>query len=218
MTKEKFDITYLLLSAQRALFDKVIPSLRAVTIEFNEEKNLLDTRFFFDSPVTDELIDLASCAITEIDINLPIFYEHNADYAIQWEYPRPIPLTGRLIYLRKEPIKTHYNQEKVVRYFDKSLRLMARLLLVMQEVLLGKVAPNLREISTSAEEKSQTIELFFHFNGLITKEDSDLAHQIVEETKIYFPKFMFESHIERADFPEKIKVHGESTVYARKED
>ena len=61
-------LAYARLSIQKALLGVVTPSLRAVTIDVDEKKNKLFISFFYEGDITDELFDLASTAIAEVDV------------------------------------------------------------------------------------------------------------------------------------------------------
>ena len=92
-------LPYARLSIQKALLGAVTPSLRAVTIDLDENTKKLFVSFFYDGEISDEFFDLASVAITEID--LPE-YELLDDQIIRLDYPAKIPFKGQLVYLRKE--------------------------------------------------------------------------------------------------------------------
>jgi len=92
-------LAYARLSIQKALLGVVTPSLRAVTIDVDEKKNKLFISFFYEGDITDELFDLASTAIAEVDV--PGYCELD-DQIQRLDSPAKIPIKGQLVYLRKE--------------------------------------------------------------------------------------------------------------------
>ena len=58
--------TQLLLSVQRALLDEVDANLRAVQIDWNEEKEIIYLYFYFDKKITSENTNSASCVAGEV--------------------------------------------------------------------------------------------------------------------------------------------------------
>jgi hypothetical protein len=96
-----FSIRYALLSMQRALLGEVTPELRAVVVDVLEKESLLYIRFYYDGPVSEELMNLWDCVITETtaDFGPDVVF----DYAIErLDYPQKIPERGRYAYLRNE--------------------------------------------------------------------------------------------------------------------
>jgi hypothetical protein len=97
----KYSIEYALLAVQRALLDTITPELRAVVVDFSQKNKSLYIRFYYDRKVSEKLIDLWQCAITEASAAF------NADYSLddgveRLDYPQKIPLRGQYAYLRKE--------------------------------------------------------------------------------------------------------------------
>ncbi len=94
-------LDYALLSTQNALLEVVTPKLRAVIVDFNEESQLMYTRFYYDGEASEELIELWECAITEASAGLGP--DCRVDEGVErLDYPKKIPLRGRYAYLRKE--------------------------------------------------------------------------------------------------------------------
>ena len=96
-----FPVAYALLSIQRALLGNVTPELRAVIVDASTEENLLYVHFYYDGEVSEKLIDLWECAITEACADL------GSDYALdegvhRLDCPQKIPFRGRYAYSRKE--------------------------------------------------------------------------------------------------------------------
>lgn len=90
-----------LLATQRALLKVVSPELRAVIVDLDNEKNVLYVRFYYHGEVSEQLIDLWDCSITEIISAMDI--EYFLDQGIERiDYPNKMPFRGRYAYLRKE--------------------------------------------------------------------------------------------------------------------
>lgn len=96
---ELFSIGYALLSTQKALLGVVTPELRAVVVDIDHEKNILYIRFYYHGEVSEDLIELWSCAITEVDVGPDCFFDEGIE---RLDYPNPIPARGRFAYRRKE--------------------------------------------------------------------------------------------------------------------
>lgn len=208
-----FNEAYFLLSAQTALLGHVVPSLRAVTIDFDERKKMLKLHFFYDAEITEHLFDLASVTSAEIELDPTSghrFELMNEDIAISLPYPKPIPIEGKLIYLRKEDIQTdhiriiHQHHLWPINVFR----------LAMQEALLGKVTPALRKAIIDINEEQKRLLFHFFYHGGFSQQELDLADSIVEDVHRAFSDFKIEKNIIRNDYPEPILAKG-SVVYSR---
>lgn len=88
------------LSAQRALLDRVKPTLREAYIA--EVEDTIKLIFYYDREITDEDEDMAGDAGAEVISDFP------GPYMIEWElircdYPQKTPFTpGYLVYARYE--------------------------------------------------------------------------------------------------------------------
>jgi len=204
--------SYLLLSAQTALLGHVIPSLRAVTIDFGEK--ILNLRFFYDAEVTEELFDLASvtAAELELDPNSSFQYEKmNEDIAIHLNYPKPIPVQGKLIYLRKEEAKTIPSRSSIS---NEGLRPINVFRLAMQEALLARVTPNLTKIIVDLDEDKKILHFYFFYHAQTTSEDITLCTSIIQDVQHYFSDFKIDKQVCRMNNCESVSVKG-CTVYSR---
>ena len=108
-------------TAIRALWNEVTPQLRAVTVDLCEKTRSYRMCVYYDGDATETQLDLWDCVICEASVDFDIFYEH-LQSIIRIDYPIPIPQTGRLVYLRKEPLKSFraqasYPEIKVNRVF-----------------------------------------------------------------------------------------------------
>jgi hypothetical protein len=92
-------LAYAKLSLQRALLGAVTPTLRAVSVDVDEKAKKLFISFFYDGEITDDIFDIASTAIAEVDV--PGYYELDECFE-RLDFPEKIPVRGQLVYLRKE--------------------------------------------------------------------------------------------------------------------
>lgn len=207
----EFDQVYILLSVQRGLLDNISFFLRAVTLEYEEVKDLFILRFFYDHEVTEKLFDLSSCVTVEINPD-------TTSIVSRCDYPERIPIQGRLVYLRNEPISTVYKQESAIHFADASTPLIAVLLLAMQDALLGKVTPELRIVTISANSSMNELGFYFFYDGEISQKNMDLANSAIREASNLFPGYSVVKRILRVDYPEKIPDLGERVPYARYEN
>lgn len=95
------DLGNALLSTQRALLGAVTPELRAVLINLDEEEKIFYIRFFYHGSVSQDLIELWDCAITEASAGIDPHYDLDEDVQ-RLDYPEKIPFQGCYAYLRKE--------------------------------------------------------------------------------------------------------------------
>ncbi len=206
----------ILLSVKSGLTTHVSPSLRAVTVDFDTSAKRLILHFFYDGEITDELFDLASCATTEIN---PGFfdYEVNSDFTTRLDYPKPIPIEGRLVYLRYEPLKTIYRQKNAFEYADASTLPIARLSLSMQDALLEKVTPQLRMVSVEINPIRNELGFYFIYDGEISELNFHLANQAITEAAAPFSGHIVKKQILRLDLPKRIPNWGTSCTYLRAE-
>lgn len=65
----------LLFKLQQVLLNSIAPQLRAVTVDVDTKKNELFFFFFYNGEVTDELFELASVAVTEVERKADCLYE-----------------------------------------------------------------------------------------------------------------------------------------------
>ncbi len=208
--------SYILLSTQLALSTHVSTQLRAVTIDFDKRKNRLLLHFFYDGEISDELFDLASCASVEIETGF-FEYEVNSDFASRLDYPNQIPIEGRLVYLRYEPIQTIYHQKSSLEYVENELPMTQKVQLAMQDALLGKVTPELRRITFGIDSNAKKMDLFFYYDGKISLLHSELAKSTSQHIKPIFSEYTINEHLIRVDLPKKISPLGTASVYHRAE-
>lgn len=99
---EIFSHEYALLSIQSALIGAVTPELRVVVVDVNKEEQWLYLRFYYDGDVSEKLIDLWQCAITEssADFGPDCVLDEGVE---RFDYPRRIPIRGKVAFFRMEP-------------------------------------------------------------------------------------------------------------------
>jgi hypothetical protein len=88
-----------LLSAQRALLSHVPPSLRAVSVDFDEHRIYL--RCIFDGEPTEEDLELMSFSATEIIASFAAPYTVDEQY-LTVNFPHEMDHLAYLVYLRHE--------------------------------------------------------------------------------------------------------------------
>jgi len=193
---------YILLSVQSALTTHISPFLRAVTVDFDKHESMLTLQFFYDGEVNGKLFDLASCTSAEIDLGT-FDYTLNDKITTRLDYPQKIPIQGRLVYLRKEPTPTLFQQKSAVELAGDSVTLSSLLLLAMQDSLLGKITPELRRVIIGVENDSQIFDFYFYYDGEISIENWVLASSAIDDACTHFPEYSANRNILRLDFPKK---------------
>ena len=92
---------YALICVQNALLGVVTPELRAVIVDFNMKKPLLYIRFYYNGEISEEIMDLWLCAVSEASAHFGP--DCLLDDGIErLDYPKKIPVHGCYAYLRKE--------------------------------------------------------------------------------------------------------------------
>lgn len=221
--KVTLTISNLVASAAKALLDHVAPSLRAYMVDFKEQEKIIHSYFVYDQEVDDFLFDLGSCALTEIIADLDsedekFLYD---DHFIHLKNSEKIPFKGHLVYLRYEPnLEGHYPNVRYAQFLEKTSYLYALLCLDMQNALLAKVTPTLREVLTTIYSEEKVIDLYFIYDGPISELDYRLATLAAQGGNASLPDFSVHVVIERCDFPQRISsvIKAERCVYARYEN
>jgi hypothetical protein len=210
-------IQYLLLCLQNELGNVVTPKLRAVTIDINEKKHQILPCFIYDGEVTEEIQDLYSVALVEVDTNTKEDYIFCNDYILSLPSPKEIPIRGKLAYLRYEPVLPKITRENRSFLLKENTLHHAIYRLDMQEALLGKVTPALRHVGIDALSDQKKLIAHFIYDGEISERDHNLAAAAIEESRISFPDFQMESKIERVDAPNSFSSLGSWMAYFRRE-
>ena len=134
-----FSIEYALLAVQRAMLREVTPELRAVIVDLEKEKQILQICFYYDGQVNEKTLDLWDCAAAEASAALgpDCFLETQF---VRLDYPLVIPLKGYYAYLRKENNGSNFKpstQHKI----KMTEQTIGYALLAMQSSLNGVVTP-----------------------------------------------------------------------------
>lgn len=89
----------LLLSVQRALLGAVSPSLRGVTVGWQD--NLIRLRFYFDGPISDEEYSAVQVVSTEVIADFQSPWEINEEI-LRLDPPTPLECLEAWAFLRRE--------------------------------------------------------------------------------------------------------------------
>jgi hypothetical protein len=205
-------IYYALLCVQSALVNAVAPQLRAVTVGIDEIEKKVVLYFFYDGEITEELYETASLVGT--DTNHP--YYRNSEHIVRLDYPKKIPIFGKLAFLRKESHLPHLIKENRS-FLLAEFRPLSVYCLDMQEALLGKITPALRHVSVGIDIAQKKLIPHFIYDGKVSEDDRNLAIAAIQESRISFPEYEIGSWVERLDFPSKISVHDARAAYYRQE-
>lgn len=88
----------LILVTQAALLDEVVPSLRGVAVDWDD--NTILAYFYNDGEISEELRNDYSCIGTEIVSNYST--AHISEKIIRLDYPAKLPKHEHWVYRRKE--------------------------------------------------------------------------------------------------------------------
>jgi hypothetical protein len=200
----------LLLGMQYALLRAVTPSLRAVSVDLDTNRKKMLFFFYYDGQVSDKLFDLASVAILEATESMPPDYLPE-NHILRLDTPDPLPLRGKLAFLRNEPCLPQYKKENRSSLID-ALPPQTLLCLNIQEALLGKVSPALRFVAINA---NQNLSFYFAYDGPISDKDHTLATNAIHEAGSPFLGYIICSRIERIDAPRDFPPDAGKGVYWR---
>lgn len=204
-----------LISLQVGLGNNVIPQLRAVIVEINEARHAMTPHFFYNCEITDELIEQCWDILEEVD-GVGEYY-CAPEQLLQLEYPKKLPIRGKLAYLRYESILPELKKENRSFLLEADFQPQAIYRLDMQEALLGKVTPALRHVSVDANPDLKKLIAHFIYDGEISELDHKLATLAIEESRISLPDYEMDSLIERVDFSNEMKHRGKWLAYWRHE-
>ncbi len=205
-----------LITLQCALVNCVPPTLRAITVDIDETKHNLIPIFYFDEEITGELLDMVTTLLTEVDTYTIQHYFISLD-VVELGFKKTIPIRGRLAFLRYEPILPLITRENRSFLLQDSFPAHAIYRLDMQEALLGKVTPALRNVSVAADPEQKKLIAHFIYDGEISELDRKLATAAIEDSRISFPDYEMDSLIERVDCPNQMSRRGNWLAYLRQE-
>lgn len=212
MENKSFEnIIVALLHMRTALTTHVTPSLRAVTVDLDREKEVYICRFFYDGPINEYQLEFSSIAVAEACSD----WACDADF-LQLDFPAPIPINGALAYLRKEPGESPPEVQLLPRF----PRIVEDVYLsyAMQQALLGRVVPALRAVAVNVNEEKETLYFYFYYDEEVTEELLVLSKEAITIAKKAFPKtFISMEEIVFSPFPKRIPSVGGIRVYYRAE-
>lgn len=208
-----FDEFSFLLSIHSALVSSVVPELRAVTYDLDIEGRMFNMDFVFDREIDNILYEVASVAITEIDLPL----KHGQWQAITAVPPQAIPFRSRCAYCRYEPNLPNIPKISLPLLKQRTAP-SAYLEAQMNQSLLGKVTSNLRFVCLKIEPHLKKLSIQFCYHGPVTQHERSLAIAAFHEGISIYPDYQKELEIIRIDHPKKWFFDGVSYAYAREED
>jgi hypothetical protein len=206
----------ILLSLQNALGGSVTPQLRAVTVDIDMKNHELLPCFFYDGEITEEISDLYSVLLTEIDTNTAENY-FCREKILKLASPEKIPIRGKLAYLRYEPTLPMFEKEDRAFLLKEGFPFHAVFRLDMQEALLGKITPALRHVSVGIDPDKKKLTAHFIYDGEISEKNFKLATAAIQESRGTFSGYNMDSFIERVDFPNEMSHRGNWLAYWRQE-
>ncbi len=200
----------ILLYLQSALANCVTTELRAITLDINEKKHIRLLRFFYDTEITWELEDYVSTLMVEVESSFKV---------IQLDSSKPIPMQGKLAYLRYEKTLPKFERDKESKAFllKKGFLHNAVFRLDMQQALLGRVTPGLRHVSVNANPNKKQLIAHFIYDEEISSLNYELASAAIQDSRVSFPDYAMESFIERVDYPNEMTHRGQCLAYWRQE-
>jgi hypothetical protein len=201
---------YTLLSLQSGLGGNVIPQLRAVALALDEKMQTIVPSFFYDCEITQELVEQCWDILEEVD-------DVDPEELLQIKYPNKIPIHGKLVYLRYEPVLPELKKENRSFLLKEDYPPLAVYRLDMQEALLGKVTPALRFVSVGADPDQKKLIAHFIYDGEVSELDQRLATAAIQESRISLPDYEMDSVIERVDFPNDYTMRGKRQAYWKHE-
>ncbi len=209
----KLDRVGAILSLNTALLVEVSPALRSAQIKWDQE--LIHLFFYYDGEVSEEDHESAERVATEVIASYP---EHQLEIDIlRWDYPKPIPKVGELVYYRREPGFIRKQQDPFLHLneIDPKFLLRIKVILSMIDALLGEVSPALRSATVSWDEKK--IHLYFYYDGEISDEDKKSAERIRTKVSSNFPEYQLNVQVIRWDYPKWFPEGAFETVYRKRE-
>jgi hypothetical protein len=207
----------LLLSLQDALGNCVTPELRAITFDILEKKGGVCLWFFYDTEITWELEDHVSTLLVEVDTHSKEL-DMGGYELIQLDSSKPIPVQHKFAYLRYEKILPKFKREShtfLLREKDYPYHAVFRL--DMQQALLGRVTPVLRHVSVSVDPVKKKLIAHFIYDGEISELNRQMATAAIQDSRVSLPDYEMDSFIERIDYPNKMRFHGQMLAYCRQE-
>lgn len=173
----------------RSLWNEVIPSLRKVIMEWDNQTNTICFYFYHDGPIT-QLIEKHYSYIHRLAHFQGLEMEVNTNYKIiRSDYPECIPQREFVIYSRREPFvdpvndlplpkgeaacyRESYEREKPfsneIVYSDKDWDIIGDFRWYISGALQNEVIPSLRQVAMQWDPEEKIIWFLFYHDGPIT--------------------------------------------------
>ena len=187
-----------LLEMSGGLQGRIDPSLRAVVVDLDMDRERYVCYFYYDGPIDEYKRELVSCAATEAAT-----YWFADEHYIQLDYPAPIPVLGMLAYLRKE-VGFH---PPIIKRLPRNSKTLPEsyLAYALQEGLLGRVIPSLRCVVVRIDEKRKRMGFFFYYDEEITEEIRKMSQEAIAIAKTAFSSdYTSVENIEFLPFPQDL--------------
>jgi hypothetical protein len=205
----------LLLSVQRALWDEISPSLRAVKIDWDEKEWAIYLFFYFDGQITKENTHSASCVAGEVAGDFSTEMEV-VEKCIQVDFPQEIPSQRLIAFLRKEPNL----QPLLIKFLHREeCPSQPYLAYALQQSLLGRVISSLRSARVHVDEKNKTLQFYFYYDEKITEEIKRVSQEAISiAAQVFPPDYKIIEQIEYLPCPSRVPILEGRTVFKRKEN
>jgi hypothetical protein len=99
----KYPMDNLVLDTAFSLLGEIIPQVRAVTVAL--DRTFITVYFIYDGYLDEDQLEELDCGTDELWNRCPTDYRIDSKM-IRVDYPNPIPILGKLVYLRKEPLSS----------------------------------------------------------------------------------------------------------------
>jgi len=104
INSENITVEGLILSTNRALLCEIKPEMRKISVEYLEEQRLILTRFYYNTPPSQEDLDddFMGAITTEMGGDFPFGTDFKEELIVL-PYPSKLPDEGICVYMRYEP-------------------------------------------------------------------------------------------------------------------
>ncbi len=212
-----YPIYSFLLSIQNCLGNCVSPELRAVTFTINQKKRGIYAQFLYDTKITEEIEEEVSILLLEVNTYSSELEFHRYE-VLQLDSSKLIPIQDGLVFLRYEEVLPKFDRKNhAFLREEKDFPDHAIYRLDMQQALLGRVTCQLRHVSVSADPDKKKLTAHFIYDGEISELNYQLATAAIQDSRVSFPDYEMESFIERTDYPNEMRLHGQMLAYWRQE-
>lgn len=175
---------------KRALWGEVSPALRAARIKWDNET--IHTLFYYDGEISEEDHESAECIATEV---IADYSKHQLKVDIlRWDYPKPIPQVGELVYYRREStveisdkkstlLSSHFSDHKHIKNLE------AKALLSFCYSLVGKISPSLEAAAVCLD--NSMLSCYFFYNDTFSDGDRKDLECVVTSVEAAFPNVKY---------------------------